>query len=100
MSPTSAPADVLAKLVAKVAVLVFTWLCMTVAVLLFTTSAFGQISTASINGTVQDASGAAVPDASLVLTNSRTGVEKHTVSNATGNYLILSIEPGQYTLQA
>src|SRR5437867_4206721 len=66
----------------------------------FAPNAFGQISTASINGTVRDATGAVVPDATILLTNVNTGVQKRTVSNEAGVYVILSILTGTYTLEA
>jgi outer membrane receptor protein involved in Fe transport len=59
-----------------------------------------QISSASINGMITDSSGAIVPDAAVVLRNTDTGVETHTTSNAQGVYIILSILPGNYTLEA
>ena len=52
-----------------------------------------QLSTATINGTVHDASGAAVPQADIVLRNVETGVETRTQSNAAGVYAILNILP-------
>src|SRR5258706_16418387 len=61
--------------------------------------AFGQIYTASINGTVRDASGSVVPNASLVLTNLNTSVEKRAATNETGAYLFRNLEPGDYTLE-
>ena len=57
-----------------------------------------QISTAAINGTIRDATGAVIPEADIVLTNVGTAVEHRTVSNNVGNYVILLIPPGRYTL--
>jgi len=62
--------------------------------------AFGQISTASINGTVTDATGAVIPNAQVVLTNVATGVRQRVESNTVGNYRITNIQPGNYTLEA
>ncbi len=59
-----------------------------------------QVSTATINGMVHDASGAAIPDAEVVLHNIATGVETRTQSNASGVYVVLNILPGDYTLSA
>ncbi|WP_321471193.1 carboxypeptidase regulatory-like domain-containing protein [uncultured Paludibaculum sp.] len=58
-----------------------------------------QQSAAALNGIVRDTAGSVVPDAQLVLANVDTGVERRTVSNATGNYVFLNIPPGAYTLQ-
>jgi hypothetical protein len=62
--------------------------------------AYGQVSTASVRGTVADPQGALVPQADLVLTNVDTRVELRTVSNAAGVYVLLNVPPGNYTLQA
>ena len=58
-----------------------------------------QIGTASaaLNGTVRDASGAVVPDATITLKNTETGFEQVTKSNNTGNYSLVNISPGSYT---
>ena len=58
-------------------------------------TALAQTSTAAINGTIQDATGAVIPEAEIVLTNVETGVERRTLSNTVGNYVILHIPPGQ-----
>jgi outer membrane receptor protein involved in Fe transport len=57
-------------------------------------------STASLNGTVKDASGAVIPEAVLKLANVNTGLaeEKHT--NNAGTYNFVNILPGRYTLEA
>ena len=59
-----------------------------------------QLSTASINGTVTDASGASIPDATLILANIETGVESNSITNAVGNFVFLNVTPGMYTLLA
>lgn len=59
-----------------------------------------QVSTASINGTVRDTSGAVVPGAKVALRNLATGVSHTTVSNATGTYILVQIPPGRYNLTA
>jgi len=55
---------------------------------------------AALNGTVRDPSGAVVPGATITLVNSRTGFMQVTESNSTGNYSILNIAPGTYTISA
>src|SRR6476620_5030327 len=75
-------------------------LVMSFALAPFAPTAFGQISTASINGTVRDATGSVIPEATLILTNVDTAVKKHTVSNAVVAYVFLNVAPGQYTLEA
>jgi hypothetical protein len=50
----------------------------------------------SIKGYVRDASGAVIPSAGVTLTNERTGVEQKTVSDSTGFYQFLDLNPGDY----
>jgi hypothetical protein len=57
--------------------------------------AFAQF-TASIQGVIQDSSGAGVAKAQIVLTNSATGEKKTTASDPSGNYRFVSIAPGNY----
>jgi hypothetical protein len=53
----------------------------------------------SITGTVTDSSGAAISDASVVLTNLDNG-EKHSIqSDSSGNYTFVNILPGRYKLE-
>ena len=59
-----------------------------------------QLSTASVNGTVRDSSGSTIPDATVVLRNVNTAVERTTASNTAGNFYVLNIPPGKYTLTA
>jgi hypothetical protein len=59
-----------------------------------------QLSSASLTGTVKDASGAVVVNATVVLRNVDTTVEHNTVSNEAGNYVFLNLTPGKYTLTA
>ncbi|HEV2233342.1 MAG TPA: carboxypeptidase-like regulatory domain-containing protein [Terriglobia bacterium] len=58
-----------------------------------------QVATASINGTVTDSSGAVVPAANVILKNVATNVERSTVTNDSGNYVLVDIPPGRYTLR-
>ena len=59
-----------------------------------------QLSTATVSGSVRDASGASIPGASIELTNTGTGIARQTASNDSGIYTFLGIQPGSYTLQA
>ncbi|HTQ59214.1 MAG TPA: carboxypeptidase regulatory-like domain-containing protein [Candidatus Solibacter sp.] len=56
-------------------------------------------STATVNGTVTDPTGAAVPNAKVVATNQGTGVESTTQTDAAGAYLIPSLPIGIYRLE-
>lgn len=75
------------------------WLCVLVLALVSAKPARGQNS-ASLNGTVKDASGAVVPGAQITLTSTDTGVVQVKVSSGIGLYSFLNIPPGRYTLQA
>lgn len=61
--------------------------------------AWGQFSS-NIQGVATDPSGAAIPGATLTLTNTATGVAKTTQTDAHGNYHFVSVAPGRYRLQA
>ena len=52
-----------------------------------------------ITGRIVDASGAAVPSASVTLVNSATNFERETLSNGTGDYTFPSLAPGIYNLK-
>ncbi|HEX4164341.1 MAG TPA: TonB-dependent receptor [Bryobacteraceae bacterium] len=54
----------------------------------------------AIRGYVRDASGAAVPNAILTLTNQRTGVEVKTISDGEGFYQFLNLDPSVYQLSS
>ena len=58
-----------------------------------------QLSTASVTGVVRDQSGSVVTGAKLALTNIETSVKHESLTNSAGNYLFLSIPPGQYSLE-
>jgi hypothetical protein len=56
-------------------------------------------STASLNGTVTDPAGAAVPDAQVVVKNQATGVESSTQTDNAGAYLFPSLPIGIYRVE-
>jgi hypothetical protein len=56
-------------------------------------------STAALNGTVTDATGAVVANAKVVATNQATGVETATQSDTAGAYLLPSLPIGIYRIQ-
>jgi hypothetical protein len=52
-----------------------------------------------INGTVTDASGAAIPGANVKITNVDTNVTRETESTTAGTYYITDLIPGTYTVR-
>lgn len=56
--------------------------------------ALAQETTGSVSGAVQDATGAIVPHASVVLTNVQNKTERKTTSNGSGNFTIASVTSG------
>ena len=55
---------------------------------------YSQRSTATIAGAVQDQNGSAIPDASITVRNTATGVEREAVSNEEGFYTITALPAG------
>jgi hypothetical protein len=66
--------------------------------LLFSSLAFPQGSSSSLQGTVTDPSGSAIPDATVVLTNTQATLERTISTGPQGDFRILAIPPGTYTL--
>src|ERR1700736_5082987 len=64
----------------------------------FTFSTFAQQAT--IVGTVTDPSGAVVPAVNVTVTNSETGVVKHTQTNDAGQYVVPDLNIGHYSVKA
>src|SRR5438309_2082622 len=62
--------------------------------------ASAQFDTASVVGTVKDASGATVPDAKVTLTNIETGVSIVRTTGSDGNYEFSTVRPGLYIVSA
>src|ERR1700676_3395080 len=60
--------------------------------------AYGQLTTATVSGTVTDASGAAIPGAALRLENVSRGVARSAVSGADGRFSFDFIAVGTYRL--
>ena len=71
-----------------------------IALLLFLAPAAWCQDNATITGTVADASGAVVPNASISLTNTATGQVRQTVSNSVGIYRFANVGAGTYSLSA
>jgi len=61
--------------------------------------AFGQIDRGAIAGTILDASGAVVPNATVTITNKATGVAVTTPVDVAGEYQVLTLIPGIYSVK-
>ena len=57
-----------------------------------------QTTAAQLGGRITDQTGALVAGASVVVTNSDTGIKNETASNDQGNYTVPLLEPGTYQI--
>jgi hypothetical protein len=74
----------------------FLWvLCFTLAVCI---SAVAQTTTGTVRGAIADSSGAIVPGAKVIVTNTATGIQTTANTNQAGEYSIRFLQIGQYTL--
>ena len=76
-------------------------LCLALTVLaLLAVPAWAQSSNGSVRGTVQDQTSAVIPNVTVVLINTATGIENKTVSNNVGFYVFPAVAPGPYKISA
>jgi hypothetical protein len=76
------------------------WAARTLCLLLMmSAAAFGQGSSATVRGTVQDPTGGVVPGATVTMTNVGTKGVNTTVSDDRGQYLFAGLFPGTYDLR-
>src|SRR6185295_8966358 len=62
-------------------------------------TALGQAPVGTLNGTVTDPAGSVVPGATVVVTNTATGVETNTTTTSTGTYTLPYLPAGTYKLR-
>ena len=74
------------------------WALIIVAFAASTAYAQGGGSTASLGGSVVDASGGVIPGASVSAKNNATGAVSSTVTDANGRFIIPALPPGTYTV--
>src|SRR5215475_9883871 len=63
-------------------------------------ASLAQITTTGIRGIVRDQSGAVIPQATIKLTDTATGIEHTTVSSSDGGFLFPNLQFGSYKLSA
>jgi hypothetical protein len=67
---------------------------------LLSTSAFAQLTTGDIVGTVTDASGGVIPNAKVTITNLGTHSVRIVTSSESGDFTATLLEPGHYSVVA
>ena len=75
-------------------------LCSILAIFLVCSRSSAQVASAELIGNVLDATGAAVPNATVTATNVDTTIARTTVSGKSGDYVITALPPGNYNLTA
>jgi hypothetical protein len=65
----------------------------------FSTTAHAQVAGGTLSGTVTDPNGGGVPNASVVITNVATGVNREVTTNSNGFYTAVNLVPGTYQLK-
>jgi outer membrane receptor protein involved in Fe transport len=74
-------------------------LCLSLALLAPAAAAQSQATTGDIEGRVLDPNGAVVPNAAVTARNEATGFERGATTDADGNYRIVLLPPGAYTVR-
>jgi hypothetical protein len=74
-------------------------LLVAVCILAFPVSALAQNITGAIVGTVKDGSGAALPDATMALTNVETNARVAVKADENGDFIAPALAPGLYTIK-
>ena len=66
--------------------------------LILAPNASAQVVYGSLTGNVQDKAGAAIPNATVVVTNQATQETRTTTTNSSGEYHVVDLAPGSYTV--
>ncbi len=74
--------------------------CALAGLVVFASLSLAQFETAEVLGTVRDASGAVLRNASITLINEATGIESKTTSDESGDYDFFNVSVGHYTVTA
>ena len=78
------------------ACLLFIFICLS---LFFAGPARAQVYTGSITGSIQDPSGAVVPNASVVLTDIDKGLKYSATTDTSGRYVLRALPPSKYGIR-
>jgi hypothetical protein len=70
------------------------------AILLCSGRCFGQSTFGSIRGAVQDASGAAIPDAQVTLHSVDENIDRMVTTDGTGSYVLENVKAGKFSIRA
>ena len=70
-----------------------------VAILLIATVASAQETRSTLTGIVTDSTGAVIPHARIVITDTDTGATTNVTSNGVGEYTVPFLEPGPYKIE-
>jgi Carboxypeptidase regulatory-like domain/TonB dependent receptor len=76
------------------------WFLTLTIVLVGSTQLYAQQGTGTISGTVADPSGAALVGAQVQATNAGTSLSQSSISDSNGRYVITTLRPGTYDVQA
>src|SRR5215469_4940579 len=70
-------------------------------VLVIAVSALAQtMGTGTITGTITDATGGVIAGAQITATNLDTGIERATLTNSSGSYVLPALQIGRYRIRA
>src|SRR5918911_3508365 len=75
-------------------------LCLCLAFLSLNAFAQSEATTGQIEGRVLDPNGAVVPNATVNAKNQDTGLERTVTTDDEGNYRLILLPPGKYTVRA
>src|ERR1051325_227667 len=63
-------------------------------------TAFAQVQSGRLVGTIYDQTHAAVPNASVTVTNAATNIARHVAAGPAGDYVVTPLDPGTYSVSA
>lgn len=75
-------------------------LCVVVGSLLSVMPVYGQGGVAEINGSAVDQTGSALPGTTITIVDEATGLQRTSVANEGGRFVIVAVTPGRYTVRA